>query len=256
MPWALVAVFGVAGATFQITLFTAFATVGVTVAVVVTACLPVVLLAGWDTLVARRLPSPILGGTIPVVAAGVILAGLGFAAPPPAMPARGVSLAGLALVGASSIAFAVVALAGRALGASLLPLRAAGLGLAATATVTAAFAVGGLFAGSTAAMPRAAPSAGDLALPAYVGLVATAGAYVAFAAGLSRAGSAMVGLASTLVEPAVAAALASLVLRERMTGVTAVGCLMVVAGVLALSLGEGGGPRTGHAPPLPQGETP
>lgn len=256
VPWALLALFGVAGATFQITLFTSYLVVGVTVAVIVTACLPVVLVAGWDALVARRPLGPVLTGSILVAGVGVVLAGFGSAASAPAAAAVPVGPAGLALVGASAVAFAVVAVAGRALGARLSPVRAAGLGLAATTAAIAAFSAGRVLAGSTRVSLPADLSTGDLVLLAYVGIVATGGAYLAFVAGLGRARSATVGLAPTLVEPAVAVVLAALVLHERMTAMAAAGCLMVLAGMLALSLGEGRWPTRRRRPdPSPHGES-
>lgn len=238
VPWPVVAIFGLAGAVFQITLFASYPVVGVSVAVIVTACLPVVLVACWDTLVARLPPGPELTGAILIAGAGVVLAGLGSDAPRPEY-GGGDSLAGLLLVGLSSFAFAAVAIAGRELGARMHPLRAAGLGLAATAVAIGAFAILRSLASDTASTAiRAAPSVRDLALLAYVGVVATGGAYCAFVTGLSRASSATAGLAPTLVEPAVATLLAALVLHERMTALSLTGCLMVVTGMLALSLRE------------------
>lgn len=239
-PWALVGLFGIAGAVFQVTLFASYPVVGVTVAVIVTACFPALLVACWDTLAARHPPGPLLAGTILIAGAGVVLAALGSGAPPSAARGGEASLAGLALVGTSGLAFAIVAIAGRALGARMHPLRAAAFGLAATATAIAAFCVSRLFAdGATPAAVRAGLSPRDLVLLAYVGIVATGGAYLAFVAGLGRARSVTAGFAPMLVEPAVATMLAALILHERTTASAGIGCLMVVSATLAQSIGEG-----------------
>jgi DME family drug/metabolite transporter len=237
LPWALLALFGVAGAAFQVTLFAGYTAVGVTITVIVTACLPVVLVAAWDTAVARRPPDAVLAGAILLAGAGVVLAALGSDAPPAATGSRS-ERAGLALVTASAVAFAIVAIAGRTLGARLHPLRASGLGLAATAIVLAAGVGAGALTERMAFPIGLGLPARDLLLLGYVGVVATGGAYLAFVTGLSLARSATAGLAATLIEPAVATALAALVLREQMTAPAVTGCLMIVAGMLALSLGE------------------
>jgi DME family drug/metabolite transporter len=139
----------------------------------------------------------------------------------------------------SALAFAVVAVAGRELGARMHPLRAASFGLVATAATIAVVLVGRFItADSSYPAVRGGPSARDLVLLAYIGVIATGGAYLAFVTGLGRARSATAGLAPTLIEPAVATVLAALVLRERMTALAVAGCLMVVAGMLALSLCE------------------
>jgi DME family drug/metabolite transporter len=238
MPWRLLALFGVAGAVFQITLFASYVAVGVTVTVVMTACLPIVLVAIGDAVVARRIPEPWFAAAILTAAAGVVLVGAGSADATQAAPAGG-RVRGIALVTVSACAFAVVAAAGRALGTRLDALRAAGFGLAATAltlTICAGLRCPGLEG-------RASPldvslTTPDLLLLAYVGVVATGGAYLAFVAGMALARSAGTGLAATLIEPGVAALLAALVLREPMAGAERVGCLLIVVGMLALAQGE------------------
>jgi DME family drug/metabolite transporter len=243
LPWSLLALFGAAGAAFQITLFASYTAVGVTITVIVTACLPVVLVAGWDTAVARRPPDVVLAGAILLAGVGVILAGLGSGEVPADVADPQSQAAGLALVATSALAFTIVALAGRALGARMHPLRASALGLAATAVVlTVGVGAGSLTCGSLTGRMTTSIGGGlparDLLLLGYIGVVATGGAYLAFVTGLSLARSATAGLAPTLIEPAVAAALAALVLREQMTATAMAGCLMIVAGMLALSLGE------------------
>ena len=237
MPWRLLALFGVAGAVFQITLFASYVAVGVTVTVVMTACLPVVLVAIGDAVVARRIPEPWIAAAILTAAAGVVLVGAGSADATQA--AAGSRIRGIALVTVSACAFAVVAAAGRALGTRLDALRAAGFGLAATAlmlAICAALRWPGL-AGRASPLD-ASLTTPDLLLLAYVGVVATGGAYLAFVAGMALARSAGTGLAATLIEPAVAALLAALVLREPMAAAERVGCLLIVVGMLALAQGE------------------
>ena len=238
MPWHVFALFGLAGAIFQTTLFASYVAIGVTVTVVITACLPIVLVAIGDAVSARRIPEPWIAGAMLTAAAGVVLVGFGSAAPTVGAGA-GRRVWGLALVITSACAFAVVAATGRALGSRLHPLRAAGFGLTATALTLTVYA--GLrwtvLTGPESPLDVSL-TIHDFLLLAYVGVVATGGAYLAFIAGMSLSHSAATGLAATLIEPAVAALLATLILREPMAAAERVGCLLIVAGMLALAQGE------------------
>jgi len=238
VPWHFLALFGFAGAVFQTTLFASYVAIGVTVTVVITACLPIVLVAIGDAVWAKRIPEPWIAGAMLTAAAGVVLVGFG-SADHAAGVGGGRRVWGLALVITSACAFAVVAATGRALGSRLDPLRAAGLGLATTALTLAIFECLRWMVLSGWESPlNVSLTLHDFLLLAYVGVVATGGAYLAFVAGLGLARSASTGLAATLIEPAVAALLAAIILHEPMAAAERVGCVLIVAGMLALAQAE------------------
>ncbi|WP_063767465.1 DMT family transporter [Streptomyces sp. NRRL S-1868] len=76
------------------------------------------------------------------------------------------------------------------------------------------------------------------ALLVWLGVVATAGAYMAFVAGLRRVTAGTAGTLS-LAEPLVAAVLGLLVLGERLSAVAAAGMALLLAGLVAVSLPAG-----------------
>jgi DME family drug/metabolite transporter len=232
LPLRLVALFGFAGAVFQTCLFAAFVEAGVTITVAVTVCAPVALVAAWDAAWNRTWPEP--GALVAIVLAsgGVVLAVGGGAV---VGLAGEVGARGAALLAVASVAFAVVAASARALGGRLHPLRGAGLGLSATAT---ALAVIVLLRRDAAMAPLGALPVRDLAILAYVGIVATGVAYLSFVLGLALSRSASTGLVATLIEPGVAALLAAAVLQERLAPSEALGCVLMVAAMLVLLRAE------------------
>ena len=231
LPLRLLALFGLAGAAFQTCLFAAFVEVGVTVTVAVTVCAPVVLVIAGDALWKGAMPDRAIVGAAALATLGVVLA----LPTSTAVPLPRASAHGAALLVVASVAFAVVAAAARALGASLHPLRASGLGLAATAIVlaVAAFATSGADALSAPGLPGT-----DLLIIAYTGFAATGGAYFAFVLGMRLSRSAAAGLAATLIEPGVAALLAALVLGESLTLVEAAGCALMLSAMILLFRAE------------------
>ncbi len=238
LPLRLLSLFGLAGAVFQICLFAAFAEVGVTVTVAVTVAGPAALVVVGDAAWNRRLPEAAVLAAVAVAVAGVLVAVAGGHRPagPPTVAWRGAAL----LLGAAC-AFALVAAAARGLGAAMHPLRGAGLGLVATALTLVAMAlVSGHGPGleSLAAMPTR-----DLAILCYTGLFATGVAYLAFVLGMQLCRSPSVGIAPTLIEPGVAALLAALVLRERLSPLETTGCGLMLAAIAMLALCEWRGPR-------------
>jgi DME family drug/metabolite transporter len=233
VPLRLLAVFGVAGAVFQVCLFAAFAVVGVTITVAVTVCAPVVLVAAADAAWHRNPPELAVILAIAIAAAGVILAlSGGWAAP---RPADALDPRGAVLLVIASVAFALVAATARAMARRLHPLRATGLGLAATAAALALVVLGR--AEASMADLGALPGR-DLGVLLYTGVAATGGAYYAFVRGLDLSRSAGAGLAATMIEPGVAALLAALVLRERLAAPEAAGCALMLAAMVLLFAAE------------------
>ena len=238
LPLRALAVFGLAGAVFQICLFQAFAEVGVTITVAVTVCLPPVIVTLVTALQARRLPG------WPVVAA-LLTASLGVlliaqpAGPTAGMPPVGIR--GVTLLVLASVAFSAVAMAARHICQVCDPVVGTGLGLAVCAVVLAVFGAlsGGLSLASLAGLGRT-----DVAILLYLGLGATAGAYLAFSVGLTLCRSSASGLVASMVEPALAAMMATVLLGELLPLPKLTGCLVVTAAMLLLSLPE----ARSHAP--------
>ncbi len=239
LPWAgrlpllPLAAFGLAGAVFQVCLFAAFVQVGVTVTVMVTVCAPVLLMTMLDALRQRRRPEIVVAAALGIATLGVMLTLVGKAAV--SDRAHGMDLHGNLLLATASVAFVVVARAAAAMARVMHPLRATGLGLGVTACVLALVVL---------CSPQADFStlgglpAGDMAILAYTGAFATGGAYLAFVLGMRQSRSAALGLAATLIEPAVAALLASMVLGERLGVSQMAGCLLILGAMIALSCAE------------------
>jgi DME family drug/metabolite transporter len=148
--------------------------------------------------------------------------------------ALSIDFRGVLLLTAASVAFAVVAAVARVLAREVHPLRASGLGLAATAAALSLVVA----ARSPSLSALAALPGRDLAILAYTGVFATGGAYLAFVLGLALSRSAAAGLAATLIEPGVAALLAAMVLRERLAAAEALGCALMLAAMVVLFLAE------------------
>jgi drug/metabolite transporter, DME family len=232
LPLVALAVFSLAGAVFQICLFAAYDTVGVTVTVAVTVAGPAAVVALADAAWSRRLPDPGPAAAIALATAGVVLALVGRTGIEALTSAAS---GGAALLAAAVMAFAAVAVAARRLGTAMHPLQGAGAGLLGTALVLSAVALArgqGGFAG-LAAMPLR-----DFAILGYTGLIATGGAYLAFTLGMRLSSSPTMGIAPTLIEPGVAAILAALVLGERLSSRETAGCGLMLAAIVLLAAGE------------------
>lgn len=227
LPFRAILAFGLAGAVFQVSLFEAFARVGVTVTVVVTVCAPPLLVAAGEAVWQRRPPEAGVVAAMLAATSGVVL----LCADGAAARRMSVDLTGGLVLGAASIAFAVVAVAARALSARLHPLRAAGFGLGSTALILAvvvAAAHGPAVADLTLLGPR------DLVSLGYIGIAATGGAYLAFMLGMRCCASAGAGLAATMVEPLVAALLAAVLLNEHLGASACIGGLITLAALCIL----------------------
>ncbi|WP_424931928.1 EamA family transporter [Amaricoccus macauensis] len=233
LPVRGLVIFGLAGATFQFCLFAAFRQVGVTTTVAVTVCAPVVLAAAGEALWSRRAPDLGVALSIAIASAGVFLA-----RPEAAAPGGGVAsidLPGMSLLAGASFAFSAVAATSRNLTHDLHPLWAAGLGLTATALVLSAVVSA---EGNSAVLGLTRMTGGDLAILAYTGVAATGGGYLAFVLGMQLSRSAAAGLAATLIEPGVAALLAALLLRERLTQSEICGCSLMLFAMVTLFVAD------------------
>jgi DME family drug/metabolite transporter len=248
LPFGLLAVFGLAGAVFQICLFAAFAQVGVTVTVAVTVCAPVVLVVAADAAWQRRWPEAGAAAAIGIATLGVVLAMAGGGAQG---AAREVDWLGVALLTTASVAYAAVAAVARVIARDLHPLRASGLGLGVTALALGLVVLGspGIELARLGGLP-----AGDLAILGYTGVAATGGAYFAFVLGLHLSRSAASGLAATLIEPGVAALLAALVLGERLAAPELAGCALMLVAMVVLFRAEQRASPASDPVELPEGK--
>jgi DME family drug/metabolite transporter len=75
-------------------------------------------------------------------------------------------------------------------------------------------------------------------LVVYLGLVPTALAYLCYCAGIARCRTAVTGLVASMIEPLLAALLASLLLGETVLPITAAGCGILLAAIVLLWQGE------------------
>lgn len=228
-------VFGLCCALFQIGLFRSFTYLGVTVTVFLTVCLPPVIAVGWSLLRRTERPSRDL-----LAAMGLAVVGLAAFVLPVDTGGAGGGMAsgvgpGLAFSVMASVAFVAMSHAGRALCAEHRPLLVAGLGLSLTAVVLAPVAV--------VMWPAAWGWAGvarvdwrDAGMLVYLGLVPTALAYLCYCSGMARCRSALAGLVASMIEPAVAAGLAFLFLREVLGLWEVAGCVLLFFAMLVLWL--------------------
>jgi drug/metabolite transporter, DME family len=227
-PYRALLAFGLMGAVFQITLFAAFAQVGVTITVAVTVCAPPLIVAAGNALWRGRLPKPGVMLAIAVAAAGVLLVLVGQDG---ITPTRAIGAGGMALLAAASFAFAGLAVASRTMVQRLHPLRAAGLGLAVTAAVLLAVV---LLEQKTSMAVLAVLSLPDLAILLYIGVAATGVAYLAFVLGFGLSRSAVGGLVATMIEPALAALFAAVLLGELLTERESWGVALMLVAMLVL----------------------
>jgi DME family drug/metabolite transporter len=230
LPVRPLLVFGAAGAVFQVSLFEAFARVGVTATVAITVCAPPLIVALGEAVHSRRAPEAGLLGAILVASVGVVLLVTNLSAGMPSVDG-----AGVAAVAAASVAFSLLAIAARVIGLRLHPLRGAGLGLASTAAVLSAV-VAATHPGGIAELAHLGGR--DLAILAYIGVAATGGAYLFFVLGMRCCATAGAGLAATMLEPLVAALLAAALLDEHLDGPARIGGILTLAVILLLFLSE------------------
>jgi DME family drug/metabolite transporter len=222
--------FAASGAVFQTTLFAGFHEIGVTVTVAVTVVLPPVIVAAACALAERRCP-PL--GILAAIAIGAIGVGLALFGRPDAMESPGLGLYGALLLTVNAVAFVAMTAALRRVGAQLGSMWAAGAGLVG---VSLALLPAAIVLAGPAAIARTVSliDLGDGLILVYTGIVATGGAYVAFAIGMSLSPTPVAGLAATMIEPVFAAILAALVLGEALSAATALGCLLTLVAMALL----------------------
>ena len=222
--------FGASCAVFQIGLFRSFALLGVTITVFITVCLPPVIAIAWTWWRARaEVSRPVLAALLMAVAGLIAFSTTGF-------NGSGLhqALAGLSLSIAASVAFVLMSNAARGLaGAGHSPVMVAGLGLTVSAIFLAPAAVIFTPAGLSAlTLPLSEWRTGAFLL--YLGLVPTALAYMLYCTGIARCRSAACGLVASMIEPAVAAGLAFLLLHELLSPWEILGCALLFLAMLTL----------------------
>jgi DME family drug/metabolite transporter len=227
--------FGVSCAVFQVTLFTGFREVGVTVTVAVTVVLPPILVAAAAALVQPHARSLSTAAAVTVGALGV---GLSLSGSPDLL-VKGYAFGwfGAALLTVNSLAFIGMATALRRLAGLMHPVQAAGMGLL-TASIILLPAMHIASREVAVVTTLTWLSARDLALLLYTGVAATGGAYAAFTAGMKLCPRPAVGFAATMIEPVFAALLAALLIGEALTPVAIAGCLLLLAAMGLLFVSE------------------
>lgn len=221
---------GLSTAGFQVLFFAAVTWVGVTVATVISLGLAPVLLTFAESVVARRAPSP---GRLLVVGAalsGLVLVSLATAGAGVTTGPR--PLAGLAAAVLSGAMYALATGWGGTLARDAAPLvlTAATTSVGVVALVPLALVSGG---------PKVSADPQALALLVYLGAFTMGIAYAAFYAGLRTTRGSTATLV-TLVEPLSAAALAAVVLGERLAPTGLVGAALILAAVAGLARDEQG----------------
>ena len=226
---ALLTIFAVSNAVFQIGLFKCFALLGVTVTVFLTVCLPPIIAMVWSWLRQRE---PVTTGNVIALAHAVV--GLGMFADDRGLGSAATSSAqGLVTAVIASLAFVTMSYSARSLGRKAPPLFVAGAGLSLSCLVLLVF----LPIVSVASLPALTTGVGDpatLALVLYLGLGPTALAYVCYCIGIAGCRSSLVALIASMIEPAVAAGLAIWILSDSPTVAEAAGCTFMMIAMLVL----------------------
>lgn len=233
---ARLADFALAGALFQVCLFRAFLLIGVTLTVVLTVCLPPVIAALWER-AGQRGQDWSGQASGPVRAMAAAAAGLVLCSVPGLAGGGAADLAGLGLALVAAIAFVRMSQAARDLSRNAPPALVAGAGLCLSGLILCTLAPLIMPLSLSAALQSLA--AGYMpALIAYLALFPTALAYAAYCAGMARCRSAQVGLTAAMIEPALAAALAFVLLDERLGPAELAGCALMVLAMADLLRAE------------------
>ncbi|GAA1815242.1 DMT family transporter [Agromyces neolithicus] len=235
--WALIAI-GAAGVlAYQPAFFAGTAANGVAVGTVVALGSAPVITGALDWALRRRYPGHRWGLATAIATTGVaILAASTASAGPTAVDAVGASagpLGLLASVGAGS-SYAVYTLAAKAL---------LDRGWSATGSMGALFGAAAVASVPVLAMTDASwlATGPGLAMALWVGLAATAFAYVLFGIGLTGLAPATVSTL-TLAEPLTAGLLGVLVLGEALSGGAVAGLIVLAGGIVLFAAGARGGP--------------
>ncbi|MGH2950183.1 MAG: DMT family transporter [Solirubrobacteraceae bacterium] len=215
----IAAVAGVA--VYQLAFFAAVADTGVAVGTIVALGSAPTLAGLFEWALERRPPEPRWAAATPLACAGVTLLALS---------------GGEASVSAPGIALAVTA-GGSYAAYTLAAKRLLGAGHPPEAVMAVAFGLGAivLLPALAASGPAWLLKPDGIALAAFLGVIPTALAYALFARGLRRLSAAETATL-TLAEPLTAGVLGAVVLAEEMTGASALGGGLVLAGLLALAV--------------------
>ncbi len=226
------AVFAVMGLVFQICLFRAFAALGVTLTVALTVCLPPIIATVRAQWRGARI------GYGPMAALGLAMVGLVLCSVGQLAQGSGQGgLAGLGLAVLASVAFVWMTDAARDLARQVSPVVVAGVGLSLTGLLFCLI-VPWVVAEPTAFMATAFIDWKTPGLIIYLAVVPTALAYICYCAGIARCRSTAVGLTASMIEPAIAALLALLLLGERLSAVETAGCLLMAVSLVVLVAAE------------------
>ncbi|MDQ4053158.1 MAG: DMT family transporter, partial [Actinomycetota bacterium] len=218
---------GLFTAGYQALYFASVATVGVSVATVVSLGLAPVLLTVAEAVHRRRRPEAATYAVLVAAVAGLVLvgaaSGAGDTGPHP--------VAGVLAALGSGTAFALTAALGRGLANRTTP-------LALTTTTTTVGAMALVPLALVGGGPLLTGSAATLGTLLYLGLVTMALAYALLYAGL-RSVSGSAATIATLLEPVTAAVAAALVLGERLGVLGVLGTLLLLAAVAGLGGQDG-----------------
>lgn len=232
LPWLPLLLAGTSMAAYNLAFFAGVRATGVAVGTAVALGSGPIWAGLIQALGGQRPPLRWWLGTVLAVAGGVLMVGAGGSGAPP------LSLAGLALCLTAGLSYAVYAGANQRLVAASSP----------AAATLASFSLA-----AALALPAAAGIAGpvhltaqDLAIAAYLGVVATGVAYLLFSHALRHIGAAT-GVTLALAEPVTAFVLAVLAVGERPGWAAAGGGLLVLAGLLVVVWAELRG-RSASAP--------
>jgi DME family drug/metabolite transporter len=220
------AAFGAGAALYNCFAFAAFETVGVAVTVVVTMGAPPALTAGLDALRAGRMPSALRCAALACAMVGVGLATLSREA----FDMTGAGALGALQLAAATAGWMIILYATRAFAGRYDAFRATGAGMV---WATLFIAAAGLVAEGPPLRAMQGLSAADFGLLLYIGVGATGVAYLLFAVGMREARSVSGVAIAAMAEPAVAAALAFLVLHEPLGPERAAGVALIA---LAMAL--------------------
>ena len=225
------ATFGLCCAVFQVGLFRSFSLLGITITVFLTVCLPPILAVAWTIWKRSEHLSPHIYSAIGMAAVGLAA----FSSDAVTSSAMLQGLLGLAFSVAASVAFLIMSHSARDLARHHSPLAVAGSGLTLAAGFLAPVAMIVTPVGLNDALATLLDwRVGSILV--YLGLFPTALAYVCYCSGMARCRSAVAGLAASMIEPAVAAGLAFLFLREVLSPWEVMGCVLLFFAMLTLWL--------------------
>ena len=237
------ATFGLCCAVFQVGLFRSFSMLGVTMTVFLTVCLPPILAVAWTVWKQSERLSRHIYSAIGMAAVGLVAFSSDAAASSEIIPV----LSGLAFSIAASVAFLIMSHSARNLSNRHSTLAVAGLGL----TLAALFLAPVAFLVTPVGLTDVFATLMDWRVGSvliYLGLFPTALAYVCYCSGMARCRSAVAGLVASMIEPAVAAGLAFLFLREVLSPWEVMGCVLLFFAMLTLWLDDQPEEDEGPAP--------